>query len=152
MRAVAERLVLRQPALAEPLLLAVDDVGLGLHEGAFDDSCHATTPLRYPLDARATPGVPAGGLADDEHRDPGVRKDALRLAAEKQAAETGAAVRSHDDRIALARTRCLENALPRLRIHREQRGAVHARPPGFEGDRGERLFRRLLGEAFVLPG
>ena len=48
-----------------------------------------------PLDARATPGVPAGGLADDEHRDPGVRKDALRLAAEKQAAETGAAVRSH---------------------------------------------------------
>src|SRR5262249_16021555 len=39
-RAVAERLVLRQAAPAKPLLLAVDHVGGGFVGGAFDEACH----------------------------------------------------------------------------------------------------------------
>src|SRR5690242_19095168 len=40
-RAVTKRLVLRQAALAEPLLLAVDDVSSGSVGGAFDEACHS---------------------------------------------------------------------------------------------------------------
>jgi len=44
-RAVAERLVVRQPAFAEPLLLAVDDEGGGPGCGAFHDTCHGNSSL-----------------------------------------------------------------------------------------------------------
>src|ERR1051326_7357866 len=40
-RAVAERLVLRQAAPAKPFLLAVDHVGGGFVGGAFHQACHA---------------------------------------------------------------------------------------------------------------
>src|SRR5262245_2216239 len=54
-RAVAERLVLRQPAAAEPLLLAVDHVCLGLVFGALYDACHAGSPVASSIGWRGAP-------------------------------------------------------------------------------------------------
>src|SRR5262249_19699187 len=54
-RAVAERLVLRQPAPAEPLLLAVDHVRRGVLGGAFYDTCHCASPLGSPIGWRGAP-------------------------------------------------------------------------------------------------
>src|SRR5688572_24882085 len=43
-RAVAERLVARKPALAQPLLFPVDDELRGLHARALDDPWHRGLP------------------------------------------------------------------------------------------------------------
>src|SRR6185295_14882066 len=47
-RAIAERLVLRKAAPAEPLLLAVDHVRGGFMGGALHDACHGDAPLVSP--------------------------------------------------------------------------------------------------------
>src|SRR5262245_47161628 len=57
-RAVAEGLVLRQSAAAEPLLLAIDHVGFGLVGGALYETCHAVLLSRHPLDGTERQGVP----------------------------------------------------------------------------------------------
>src|SRR5688500_20123160 len=62
-RAVAERLVLRQAALAQPLLLAIDDVRLGLHQSTLHDSCHVFDPLVTYWMTRSPPAfLPLDGL------------------------------------------------------------------------------------------
>src|SRR5947208_15107884 len=74
---------------------------------------------RKATNCRRSTRLPAArrtALAHYQHRDLRVRQNPRRLAAENQAAKAPAPMRGDDDRVALPRTRGLENALPRLRI------------------------------------
>src|SRR5688572_27640542 len=79
-------------------------------------------------------------------------RSALGLAADEHAAEPAASMRGHDDRIAFARARSLEDPFPRLALEKQQRGAGDPGLPRCGLDRGEGLLRRLLRELLVLLG
>lgn len=72
------------------------------------------------------------------------------LAAEEQAAEAAAPVRSHGDGIALFRARDAQDALPGLVVGGHRRGAAHPRCPRFGLDHAERPRRLLLHHPVVL--
>src|SRR5687767_5114334 len=77
--------------------------------------------------ARAETGEPSVGtrmwryirllLAADQHGDLGVREHLLGLAAEQQAREPPAAVRSHHHQVALLRLGGVDDGAPRLAAH-----------------------------------